>query len=207
MTRKRTRIGRGVYRDQWGISATVKVEGTQREKRFPIGRSLKTIHAWQDVIRASLRACAPRRSNRDFKTDATRYLSKVRTMVSYRERERNIGLWIAEFGSRRRDSITTEEIALVLQRWEQEGYAASTLNHRRGALMHLWSSLGGKNADNPVAGIPRYKEPELEPRGLSWEEVDRILAAMPERGQPVAGRTLDDASKTKARLAVIAFTG
>ena len=30
---------------------------------------------------------------------------------------------------------------------------------------------------------------------------------MLERGQPVAGRTLDDASKTKARLAVMGFTG
>ena len=128
-------------------------------------------------------------------------------MVSYQERERNIGLWIDEFGSRRRNSITTQEIAVVLQRWEREGYAASTLNHRRGALMHVWSRLDGKNVDNPVVRIPRYKEPEPEPRGLSWEEVDRIFAAMPDKGQPVAGRTLDDASKTKARLAAIAFTG
>ena len=73
--------------------------------------------------------------------------------------------------------------------------------------MHLWSRLDGKDAENPVARIPRYKEPDPEPCGLSWEEVDLILGAMPERGQPVAGRTLDDASKTKARLAVVAFTG
>ena len=128
-------------------------------------------------------------------------------MPSYRERERNIGLWVEEFGSRRRESITTDEIAVIMQGWEQQGYAASTLNHRRGALMHLWSRLDGHKADNPVARIPRYKEPRPEPRGLSWDDVDGILAVMPERGQPVAGRTLDDGSKTKARLAVMAFTG
>ena len=73
--------------------------------------------------------------------------------------------------------------------------------------MHLWSMLDGQTADNPVTRIPRYKEPRPEPRGLSWEEVEQILVAMPDRGQPIAGQTLDDASKTKVRLAVIAFTG
>ena len=73
--------------------------------------------------------------------------------------------------------------------------------------MHLSSRLDGGSADNPVARIPRYAEPRPEPRGLAWDDVDRILAVMLERGQPVAGRTLDDASKTKARLAVMGFTG
>ena len=207
MRRKRTRVSQGVYRDQWGLSATVKVGGKQRELRFPKDTGLRTIHAWQDEMRAALRSVKPARPRGNFETDAKRYLAGVRMMPSYRERERNIELWIDEFGSRRRDTITTDEIAAVLQRWEQRGYAASTLNHRRGALMHLWSSRDGQNADNPVARIPRYKEPCPEPRGLSWDDVDRILAVMLERGQPVAGRTLDDASKTKARLAVMGFTG
>ena len=207
MTRKRTRIAPGIYRDQWGVSATVKVDDTQREKRFPRGTALRTIRGWQDNMRVSLRASAPRNLRSRFEADAERYLAGLRRMPSYRERERNISLWTEEFGPRRRSSITTDEIAAVLQEWERQGYAASTLNHRRGALMHLWSTLDGPKANNPVARIPRYKEPRPEPRGLSWEDVDRILAAMPDRGQPLAGRTVDDASKTKARLAVIAFTG
>ena len=158
-------------------------------------------------MRVALRASVRRRPRGSFKADAIHYLAWVRGMPSYRERERDIGCWIAEFGERRRDSITTREIASVLQRWEREGYAASTLNHRRGALMHLWSRLDGQSANNPVSRIPRYKEPHPEPRGLSWADVDRILAAMPERGEPVASQALDDASKTKARLAVMAFTG
>ena len=207
MKRKRNRVALGIYRDRWGLSATVKVDGTQREKRFPPDTPLRTIRAWQDHMRVALRAADPRRCHTNFKTDATAYLARVRRTASYRERERNIGLWIDDFGPRRRHSITTDEIARVLQRWEREGYAASTLNHRRGALMHLWSMLDGQTADNPVTRIPRYKEPRPEPRGLSWEEVEQILVAMPDRGQPIAGQTLDDASKTKVRLAVIAFTG
>ena len=207
MKRRRTRIGQGIYRDQWGLSATVKVDGTQREKHFPAGTAIRTIRVWQNHMRVALRAAAPRGCRYSFKTDATHHLATMQRMASYRERERNIGLWTAEFGSRRRDSITTDEIATVMQGWEQQGYAAFTLNHRRGALMHLWSKLDGKSADNPVAQVPHYDEPDPEPRGLSWTDVDRILAAMPDRGQPVAGQTLDDASKTKARLAVMAFTG
>ena len=199
MKRMRTRIGQGIYRDQWGLSATVKVDGTQREKRFPAGTAIRTIRVWQDHMRVALRAAAPRGCRYSFKTDATHYLANVQRMPSYRERERDIGLWIDEFGSRQRNSITTDEIAAVIQQWEREGYAASTLNHRRGASMHLWSRLDGKEVDNPVARIPRYREPRPEPRGLSWTDVDRILAVMPDRGQPVAGQTLDDASKTKAR--------
>ena len=207
MTRKRTRIARGVYRDQWGLSATVKVDGTQREKRFPIGTVLRTLREWQDEMRVALRASAPRRPRGSFKADAARYLAGVRAMPSYRERTRDIENWVKVFGSRRRSSIATPELEAVLYRWQAEGYAASTLNHRRGALMHLWKRLDGQKAENPVAGIPRFEEPRLEPRGLSWADVDRILDVMPDVGQAVARQARDDASKTKSRLAVIAFTG
>ena len=46
--RKRVRVSRGVYRDQYGLAATVKVNGMQRECRFPRGTPLRTIQAWRD---------------------------------------------------------------------------------------------------------------------------------------------------------------
>ena len=42
-TRIRTKLAKGMYRDQWGIAATVKTGGLQREKRFLPDTSLKTI--------------------------------------------------------------------------------------------------------------------------------------------------------------------
>ena len=207
MTRKRKRIARCVYSDQWGLSATVKVNGVQRERRFAKETALRTIREWQDETRVALRSLEVRGPRSDFEADARRYLDAVQRMPSYGERHRDVGFWIAEFAGRDRATITFKEIWGVLRGWEREGYAASTLNHRRGALMHLWSTLDGKQADNPVARIPRYKEPRAEPRGLSWADVDRILAAMPDVGQALSGQTRDDGSKTKARLAVIAFTG
>ena len=61
-TKRRKRIGKGIYRDRYGVSATVKV-GTgdaalQREKRFPFDTSLKEIKAWQEAMRGELRPLA-----------------------------------------------------------------------------------------------------------------------------------------------------
>ena len=46
-----------------------------------------------------------------------------------------------------------------------------------------------------------------EPRGLPYSLVQELLDAMPEQGQGVKGRTRDAASKTKARLTLMAYTG
>jgi len=53
--RRRVRVAEGVYRDRHGLAATVKVNGVQREIRFPPGTPLKTIRARRDELRASLR--------------------------------------------------------------------------------------------------------------------------------------------------------
>ena len=41
--RRRVRVAEGVYRDRYGLATTVKVNGVQREIRFPPGTPLKTI--------------------------------------------------------------------------------------------------------------------------------------------------------------------
>ena len=60
--RRRTRVAEGVYKDRYGLAATVKVHGVQREIRFPPDTSLKTIRARRDELRVSLRDAAARRA-------------------------------------------------------------------------------------------------------------------------------------------------
>ena len=50
-TRKRVRVSEGIYRDRYGLAATVKVNGIQRERRFPPGTRLRTIKGWRDETR------------------------------------------------------------------------------------------------------------------------------------------------------------
>ena len=49
------RFAVGIYRDRWGLSATVKVHGRQREKRFSANASIRSARAWRDEMRAGHR--------------------------------------------------------------------------------------------------------------------------------------------------------
>ena len=179
--------------------------GRRVEKRFPPSTPLRDIKAWRDEARARLRSGSGTAARSTFANDAARYLLSVRAIPTFTERRRHVELWIAEFGHRRRDTITTADIDEVLSRWLTDGLAASTVKHRRTALLHLWHRLDGKDAATPVRRS--FVPAELEPRGLPYSLVQELLDAMPEQGQGVKGRTRDAASKTKARLTLMAYTG
>src|SRR5262245_54996956 len=119
--RTRTRIAKGIYRDAYGLAATVKVGKFQREKRYPHDTLLKTIKDWQDETRVALRKLAPTVERGTFAADAARYLKAVAAMPTYKERAQHIALWVAEFGPRARYTIETPEIDAVLNRWLTEG--------------------------------------------------------------------------------------
>ena len=91
---------------------------------------------------------------------------------------------------------------------KKKGLAASTVNHRLRALANLWTVLdGGRRAPNPVREVPEAEEPDHAPRAVPVAIVERILAALPDRGQGIRGQSRDAISKTKARLRVMAWTG
>ena len=205
--RKRRRVSRGVYHDRWGFSASVYAGGRRAEKRFPPGTPLRDIRIWRDDTRVSLRTAAGRATRGTFANDAARYLLAVSAMPTIRERRTHIQLWVAEFGQRRRDKVTTTDIDAVLNRWLGEGLAASTVKHRRTALLHLWHRLDGTEAANPVRRTLVPVEPEPEPRGLPYSTVQKILDAMPDQGQAIKGQARDGASKTKTRFTLMAYTG
>jgi integrase len=206
---RRTRVDQGIYRDQWGIAATVKVGKLQREKRYSLDTSLKTMKGWQDETRVALRKLAPTAARGTFAADAAKYLQAVATMPTFKEREKHIALWTAEFGQRARHTIKTVDVDVVLSKWLTAGKSPSAVRNRRTALHSLFSTLdaGVTGASNPVSGalLPRLPEPTA--RAISYAQIERILAAMPDVGQGLSGKARDSASKTKARLEVIAYTG
>src|SRR5687768_2503915 len=82
-------------------------------------------------VRARLGAVLPAHTT-TFAADVRTYLAQVQTMPTYRYRRDDLQLWIDVFGpSRPRASITSSLIRAQLERWRAEGYAASTVNHRR----------------------------------------------------------------------------
>ena len=205
MTR-RTRIDKGIYKDAYGIAATVKCGGMQREKRFSADESIKTIKAWQIDTRSALQKLAPRSQRGTFAAEAEKYLRAVASMPTIKERTKHIAEWVAEFGPRARHTIKTVDVNIVLSKWLTAGKSASAVRNRRTALMSMFSELDKKvhGAVNPVEGSLLPEMPEPTARALSYPLIETILAAMPDVGQGIRGKARDSASKTKARLRAIA---
>jgi hypothetical protein len=112
MTRQRKRIGKGIYRDRYGMSATVKV-GTgdfarQREKRFAFDTPLKEVKAWQEAMRAELRPLANQHPvfRGTLAEDARRYLAQVKHLASYKSRVCEVRAWTALYGRLRRSQLS-----------------------------------------------------------------------------------------------------
>ena len=135
---RRTRVAEGVYKDRYGLAATVKVHGVQREIRFPRGTPLKTIRARRDQLRASLRTL-PHGARHTLAHDAGRYLDQVEsTLVSFKDRERHIAMWLPKFGHLHTLALPDQIPALNVQlRVWRETRSAATCNLRRDALTNL----------------------------------------------------------------------
>lgn len=195
------KLAPGIYavyvgRRKVAVRANVRVKGTlYHSPRFAPDTNLTVAKVWQENQRVEGRkVVAPAPATPEgFAADAARYLKTVAAMPSYDDRERDINAWIAVFGVTPRGRITTAQIAEHLARWRKQ-WSASTVNHRRTALLHLWRVLDGKSAANPVTDIPKFREPAPEPRSVPAPIIRAIFAAMPD-------------TVTRARLQVIAYTG
>ena len=81
------------------------------------------------------------------------------------------------------------------------------MNKRLRALSNLWRVLDGRHAPNPVREVPEAAEEEGAPRALPYAVLEAILAAMPDVTRAVKGGHRESGSRTRARLAIIAWTG
>jgi integrase len=176
-----------------GIRAQIRIRGVLHRRHFKRGTDPFKIRKWILGVQAKHRRPDASQTGR-FSEDAQAYLAAVTAMPTYAQREAHIKAWIAEFGTRQRDGIAANEIRLTLHKWKQDGKAAATVNKLRTALMHLYTVLDGKSAQNPVRDVPRFQEPAPAPRGLPYAVLKKLLKAVPH-------------PKSRARLMVIAYTG
>lgn len=172
---------------------------TQKTKRFPKDTTRAEMKAWRKAQEglAALRLTDAEKTPTvpgSFRDHAAGYLRAVSAMPTYKERAQHIAEWCAVFGDRARHLITSAEISAQLHTWRSAGRAASTVNHRRTALMHLYSVLDGRSGRNPVRDTPKFSEPDPEPRAVRAEVVGAILHSMGD-------------TDSRARLMVMATTG
>lgn len=192
-------FARGIREDSHSIQAFIRANGVFRSKRFPKGTPLREMQLWREETRLRLLGrIAPEPTEHavgNFYDDVRVYLSAIVDMPTLRWRRDDMAHWMRVFGTRPRHTITPLEIRQQLAQWRKV-YAASTVNHRRTALLHFFTVLDGKSGPNPVREVPRYRDDSQDapPRALPLPVVIALLKGMPE-------------SKTKARLELMAWTG
>ena len=168
--RKRARVSEGVYKDRYGLAATVKVNGIQREQRFPRETGMRTIQAWRTQTRASLQNL-PKGAKHTLAHDAKRYLDqKEGQLASIRDRRRNLRTWFEKFGHIR--TLTLEhhvnQLNGQLHQWRKT-LSGATCNHRRDALMNLVRVLYGARAASGLTRIMHQgPDPGRDTRASVW---------------------------------------
>lgn len=196
----------GIYRDRRGYRAVVRVRPLPAvQHRFPPSTTLTAMKTWRDETRARLLrrkrlqggvAVGP------LTGDVKRYLAQWGDVhpETRAQRERHLAMWVAAFPGRARTSLTPIEIRTQLIAWQQQhGYRPATLDKIRQALYQVFVALDrGSGEPNPVAQVPTFTQPNAwrqeAPRALPYDVIVRLLEELP-------------CSKTRARLAVMAWTG
>jgi integrase len=189
----------------WRQDPTRKKGGYQASKQWPLSATIAEMTAWR--TEQVLRGKRPELFVDDggqkvlFVTEARQdYLQReaVRKMPTYDERKLHIEEWIAVFGRRERPSITVAQIQKALDELRAR-LAPASVNKRRTALMHLWTTLDGRHQANPVKATTVFAEPEPVPRAPELAAVLQLLKHLPAK--------TNYGKKCRARLKVIAWTG
>lgn len=236
MTRKRhdqfKTLRPGIILDGDGIRVRVAVGSGPRkrtaETRYALDRPRKEIIAealiWQDETRAELRKdYVPPPATATLGADVPRFLETVPS-AQRPNFEDDLNAWLREPVDRAdptgptyrdvlRDDITRVDVRKVVALWQDDGFAASTINHRVHALKRLYADLDDdEDAYNPAEKIKRIKGKRNEKRAIDFDIIDRIIAAIPDHGRPTKGQskkagTFPTVNLTKIRLAVMANAG
>lgn len=207
---------------KWQVNVQVRVQGEASyrflSKTFPADSLLSDRRAWRERMRVEARRGRLPDDSSTFADDAARYLESIAALPTIEQRRQHIDEWTHLFGDRLRSSIRPHEIRAQRDRWLTEPrtdlqgrrrppYAAASVNKRLRALSNLWRVLDGRHAPNPVREVPEADEIESEPRALPYGVIEAILEAMPDVTRAPKGAKRAAGNRTKARLAVMAWTG
>lgn len=209
MTPRRTRIAEGVYRDRWGLAATVKVGRVQRERRFPSDESLDRIKSWQIQTRAELdgeKGDKPAPTRGTFADDVPRYLKQIAGRVSYKSDRSHLAAWIPLVGTMKRTAIKPAHVRVAIATWQSSKKSARTIRHRARVLRELYQTLDGAHAKPPLKGVrlPRPDDPHPTPVPLALiRKVAKSLKAGKRHAKGYGG----DSDRCYARFLVRATTG
>jgi len=206
------KIATGIYRTGAGFRVYQRVaqgRGGLRSQRFPATAKLSAMKAWRESQRVNARKeKKPVVVPGTLAEDVERYLALVKAMPTIAWRRRDLQAWKESLGDVSRDTITPSMIRAQLQTWRTSGprrvfiprvriyrdvdepLSASACNHRRTALLHLYTILDGKDAPNPVKAVPAFVEPAPEPRARDLAFLTAAIGRIRTESQRIRARVL-----------------
>jgi len=185
-SRKRTRVAEGIYDDQYGRAATVKVGRQQREQRFAADTAIDVIKAWRVRTRAELTDESEETGSIDepipergtFANDLPRRLKQIEARASYKSDRSHLNAWLPFIGHMKRPTIRPSHIRVAFSAWLTEGKSARTIRHRRRVLRELYQGLDGAHAKPPIKGVKVPKPEDPHPTPVPLETIQQVAASL-----------------------------
>jgi len=200
---RRSRIAKGIYRDNVGLASVVTVGLHRREQRWAEGTDLKTMQDWQRRTRRDLERLAPAAPRGSLTADIARYVKQIQHLASWRERRAELRAWQARYGQVNRSRITASHVRQTIGVWAEAGVAPKTIINRVWSLAHLYHTLDGKRAPTPCDEVTLQRPIKTPPVAVTPALVVRVDAQL--QAHEAAG--VLRSAHTRARFRVIAACG
>lgn len=114
--------------------------------------------------------------------DAELYLATLQDRPKLQaERTHQLSTWAERWPRVNRRLITSVQIQTAVSEMLAAGRSASSVKHYLTALHHLWTTLDGRGAPNPVRDVTKPSEPAPLPRALAYDVIELILAELSDR--------------------------
>lgn len=208
--RRRVRIADGIYQDQSGLAATVKVGRIQRECRFPPDTDLEVLKSWQVQMRAELDRERPDDTPAPVRgtvsADIDRYLPQIAGRVSYKADRSHLKAWLSHIGPMQRSKVRPADVRVAVAAWLLAKKSARTIRHRLRVLRELYKTLDGAHAKPPLVGVKVPRPTDPNPTAVSIDTIQAVAQSLKDGKRHDEGYG-SDSDKTHARFLVRATTG
>lgn len=217
MGRGVVRLARCIYEDVHGRRVKVQRGTRIEDRRFPPHTSLETLIQVRNDIedRLAVGASGPTRLG-TLAADVTACLPTIATPRARQTADTMLQHWIAAetqvqgttttFGALPRSAITSLQVRTALAAFGSR-FAPKTVKELRRLLSWIYTTLDGAEARNPVRSVKGPRVRYDDARGIDYAIIERIFAAMPDRGRAEKGQDRPTVNLTKLRLRVMAYTG
>lgn len=207
-TGPRRRVAPAIYADDRGFEARAHAAGATKSRRFPPRTALRDMKAWQADARKALRQDA--RARRHLLAPGT-LAGDIAAVLEQlpaddrRHRRADFLAWVTPtLGPALRRDVTLEELRAVVLGWLETGVAASTIHHRRRALIAVYETLDGPEPPVLPRRLKRPRQPTPQPRAVPMPVLEAVIATMPDHPYPNRPHRR---SRPKAICRVLLWTG